>query len=234
MAKKFIDSELFNDSWFMSISKDAKIFWIYLITSCNHAGIIDLNEKLTKIQTGIKDLKKVKNELGKRLIKVKDKENYYFIPKYLKYQYPNFPNSNVKQQFSALKILEDFNLITKGLIRVSKDLAKYYVYDNDNVHDNGNGNGKPKKPEKPEIPLFNEFLAYAKEKLPEVSKEHLKLKYNAWLENDWKDGNDKPIKNWKSKLLHTLPHIKKEEGKKSDFYKEIEEATNDKKAKHKS
>jgi hypothetical protein len=36
----------------------------------------------------------------------------------------------------------------------------------------------------------------------------LKLKYDSWIANDWKNGNDKQIKNWKSSLLNTLPYIK--------------------------
>ena len=67
---------------------------------------------------------------------------------------------------------------------------------------------KEKVEEKVTIPDFDTFLNYAKENKPKVCKEHLKTKYNAWLENDWKNGYDKPIKNWKSTLLNTLPHLK--------------------------
>ena len=31
--------------------------------------------------------------------------------------------------------------------------------------------------------------------------------YNAWKLNDWKDGNDKPIKNWKVKAINQLRYI---------------------------
>ena len=41
----------------------------------------------------------------------------------------------------------------------------------------------------------------------------VELKYLSWVENGWKDGNDKPIKNWKSKLLNTIPHIKESASK---------------------
>jgi len=61
------------------------------------------------------------------------------------------------------------------------------------------------------VPAFDLFLSYAIENKPNVSKQALELKYKAWVVNGWKDGNDKAIKNWKTKLLNTLPHI--EEGK---------------------
>ena len=35
----------------------------------------------------------------------------------------------------------------------------------------------------------------------------MKLKYEAWVINDWKDGNGNPIKNWKVKLLNTIPYL---------------------------
>ena len=58
------------------------------------------------------------------------------------------------------------------------------------------------------IPDFSEFLKYALEKKPKVSQQDLKLKYDSWVTNDWKNGNDKKISNWRSALLNTLPFIK--------------------------
>jgi len=60
------------------------------------------------------------------------------------------------------------------------------------------------------IPSFSEFSAYAKEKEPKVNIKALKNKYDAWVVNGWKNGNDKPIKNWKSMLLQTLIYIHKD------------------------
>ena len=58
------------------------------------------------------------------------------------------------------------------------------------------------------IPTYNEFEEYACEKKPDVDLYTLRMKYESWVQNDWKDGNDNPIKNWKSKLLNTLPYLK--------------------------
>jgi hypothetical protein len=61
------------------------------------------------------------------------------------------------------------------------------------------------------IPEFSEFLAYAVSQVPNVIQQEVKLKYDSWVVNDWKDGNDKKIVNWKSKLNNTLPFLKKHE-----------------------
>jgi len=58
------------------------------------------------------------------------------------------------------------------------------------------------------IPTLKEFGEYAILKKPNVDKLDVKLKYDAWVENGWKDGYNDKIVNWKSKLLNTLPHIK--------------------------
>lgn len=72
-----------------------------------------------------------------------------------------------------------------------------------------------RKKEKKEIyiPEYSEFLQYSLKQIPNINQENLKLKYQSWIENEWKDGNDKQIVNWKSKLTNTLPYIGKIEVK---------------------
>jgi len=70
---------------------------------------------------------------------------------------------------------------------------------------------KEKEKEKNNIPVFSDFLEYGLSKQKDVDRDALKLKYESWIENGWKDGNDKIIKNWKAKLLNTLPYVKKNE-----------------------
>lgn len=135
MAKRFIDTGLFDDDWFMVLSSEAKLLWIYFITKCDHAGIIKINEKLCRVQTDINDLDTIIKELGNRLVTVS--EHLYFIPKFIEFQYPGFPKSKVRQQASVLVILEKYNLLDKLKLTVNKDLPKTYG--------NGNGNGEIKE-----------------------------------------------------------------------------------------
>lgn len=64
---------------------------------------------------------------------------------------------------------------------------------------------------KENIPSFEDFKNYAIEKSIKAKRQldesKLILKYDAWIENGWKDGNDKTIKNWKSKLNNTLQYL---------------------------
>jgi len=141
MAKRFIDTGLFDDPWFMDLSVTEKVLWVYCITKCDHAGILEMNEKLCQFQTGIKGIQAVIKGLGDRLVRVN--EQYYFIPKYLEYQYPSFPNSKVRQQDSAIKRLKEFKLFNEDTQTVIEGLVN--SYDNVSVTDNGSGNEKKKK-----------------------------------------------------------------------------------------
>jgi hypothetical protein len=76
--------------------------------------------------------------------------------------------------------------------------------------------GKEKEKEKEKYiyrPDFDEFLNYSLLQDPTICKVSLKRKYDAWVVNDWKDGNDRKITNWKSKLINTLPFIEKAKSK---------------------
>jgi len=57
------------------------------------------------------------------------------------------------------------------------------------------------------IPLFEEFKNYALENSPLIDISALELKYKSWIQNSWRDGNNKKIVNWKTKLLNTIPYL---------------------------
>jgi hypothetical protein len=66
-----------------------------------------------------------------------------------------------------------------------------------------------KKEKNIDIPALSDFIDYALLNDKLINVEAVKLKYKAWVENDWKDGNNKDIKNWKSKILNTMAYMPK-------------------------
>lgn len=135
MAKRFIDTDLFSDTWFMDLSIEGKILWVYCLTNCDHAGLIEWNKRLIKFQTGIDDLERVTEELGKSLIIVK--EHLLFLPKFFEYQYPNYPQKKFPAADSAIKLLMKHDLIDHLNITLTKDFIKSLS--------NGNGKSNGKK-----------------------------------------------------------------------------------------
>jgi hypothetical protein len=64
------------------------------------------------------------------------------------------------------------------------------------------------------IPTIEEFLEYVQTQLKEdypIKKFSAEMKYKSWIENGWKDGNNTKIKNWKSKILNTIPYLNNEQ-----------------------
>ena len=137
MSKRFIDTEIFEDPWFMDLSISGKVLWMYCITKCDHAGVLKWNERLIQFQTGIKNMGTVKEELGNRLRTVS--EDYVFIPKFFEFQYPNYPEKKFKAADSAIEILRKFNLIDDSTHTVKQELSNSYSISN------GIGNGTGKK-----------------------------------------------------------------------------------------
>ena len=77
-----------------------------------------------------------------------------------------------------------------------------------------NKNEKNEKNEKKiYIPDFSEFKKYVLENNPDIDIISLENKYKSWIVNDWKDGNNKKIQNWKSKILNTMPYLKQNANK---------------------
>lgn len=138
MAKRFIDTGLFDDNWFMDLSKDSKLLYLYVITKCSHAGLIELNDRLCKFQTGITNLKGAIKGLGNRLVTVN--EGFFFAPKFLFFQYPNFPNSKVFQQKTALEELTRLGLFKDGKLTPLEGFPNPYDNDSVDVDDSADDN----------------------------------------------------------------------------------------------
>jgi uncharacterized protein YdaU (DUF1376 family) len=94
-----------------------------------------------------------------------------------------------------------------------KNTSLTYVKHMENENENENENVIINR-NKSNIPTKEEFLEYATviykqlEKDFEPFKFPVLAKYTTWIDNGWKNGHNKPIKNWKNTLNNTIPHIK--------------------------
>lgn len=177
MAKRFIDTNIFRDEWFCGLSKESKLFFFYFITNCDHAGVLKLNKKLCELETGIKNISISVEELNNCLLTIKD--GLLWMPIFVKFQYPDFPKSNVHQQVGAIKILNSHGLDIeqiKSYLRVGKELTKTSLTLNeelDNSYVNDNDNVLVVVDEKKET--LHPIQKYIKESLINVSKLSIQL-----------------------------------------------------------
>jgi hypothetical protein len=106
----------------MDLSVAGKLLWIYCLTNCDHAGIIEWNKKLIRFQTDIEDLETVTEELGKSLVTVK--EHLKFIPKFFEYQYPNYPHKRFAAADGAVRVLLKYDLLSLINLTLTQDFIK--------------------------------------------------------------------------------------------------------------
>ena len=69
----------------------------------------------------------------------------------------------------------------------------------------------PEKNSKKDLPTIEEFLAYyhsdIEKEFPNLSFQ-VKAKYEAWRDNGWRDGFNKKIENWRSKIKNAVSFMK--------------------------
>lgn len=110
MAKRFTDNEKWKDTWFIDLPTKYKLFWIYILDECNHAGIWKVNFKVASFFIGehLED-SEVKRILKDRIIVLND--NYWYVKKFIKYQYKleiQELNPKNKLHLSVLKLLNEY------------------------------------------------------------------------------------------------------------------------------
>ena len=119
MAKRFLDTNLFRKRWIRELDTDMKLFWVYLLTDCDHAGIwdVDVERASFQLNVNLRDVEIIET-FNKKIVPFKRDKR--FVPKFIEYQYGEL-NDNIRPHQSVIKILEKYKL-HKGLINPLKTL----------------------------------------------------------------------------------------------------------------
>ena len=215
MAKRFTDTGKWSKPFLRGLDAPYKLLWIYILDECDHAGIWQVDIEVARVKLGVKVTLEdaLKNFEGK-VYSISDGEKW-FIPNFIEFQYGHLNPDNRAHQ-SVLKLLKSNNIDindlstlqgpNKGLTRGLQGAA---IAPMDMDKDKDKDKDKEKENAKNEIPTEVKFLEYAKDNTPDflLIQDALKLKYRSWVENNWRDGKDKAITNWKTKLLNTIPYL---------------------------
>ena len=127
MAKRFVETDIWKKKWYRCLPPKMKLFYFYMLTNCDHAGMYDVDLELAEFQTGMPVKQKDIDKHLKDHIEVV-KEDKWFIKKFPDFQYGEL-NPNVKAHASVIKILTKYNCLE----RVSNPLDS--VQDKDKVKD---------------------------------------------------------------------------------------------------
>jgi hypothetical protein len=208
MAKRFIDTNYYKSPFVRSLKGALKGLYTFIICDCDGAGIWVKDLPIASAYIGFEIKESDFNifiESGKA---IDLKNGKYFFPDFIEHQYPNGLQEKNPAHKNFINDLLKYSLLDENLkplqspFQGSKVMVKVVV--------------KVKEEVKP--PTLEEFLEYSKEKSGndfEALKKSLELKYASWVENGWKTGHDKKIKNWKATLLNTIQHLPKDQLKQS-------------------
>jgi len=110
MAKRFINTEIFEDAWFSDLPSKYKLFWIYILTRCNHAGVWQVNFKHACFNVGDHlEPSECERIFRERIVKIEDGK-YWFLPKFITFQYGTKLSPRNKVHIRVIEILEKYNL----------------------------------------------------------------------------------------------------------------------------
>ena len=117
-----------------------------------------------------------------------------------------------KNQYSSNIIaLSNFDkATTKALDKAMiKHSAKHGTKQDESI-DSINKQVNNEQVNKETIPLFSEFFEYVKtfEQYDIKYDYSIQAKYNSWADNNWRDGKNTYIENWKNKIRNTFPYLK--------------------------
>jgi hypothetical protein len=124
MAKRLTDSAKWNDNWFNELPPDVKLIWLYVLDTCDHAGVYKVSFKSIRFYTGTERSETEIIEYLKDRIYIADDK--WFIPKFITFQYKNFFTSKTPAIVSARELLISHNIIKPNdnvLPMVNKQLS---------------------------------------------------------------------------------------------------------------
>ena len=109
MAKKrFVDCDIWGKKWFRELPPKTKLFYFYMITKCDHAGMYDVDLELAAFQIGMPISSADINKILKHIKIVKDDK--YWIKGFVDFQYGELKDTN-NAHISVIKILNKYGIL---------------------------------------------------------------------------------------------------------------------------
>jgi hypothetical protein len=234
MAKRFTDSEKWDDPWFAELPLKYKLFWIYLLDECDHAGVWKVNFRKAQFMIGEPfEQSEVLRYISDRVLKID--ESYWLILKFVNFQYGSLNASNTA--VSARRILEKHGLtdfIEQNEVRVTEGLGKGSLTlkdkDKDKAMEMDKDEERPKQ-KTHERPTIDQCVQASQMKGFSAKQGEAYFHFrerDGWTTVRGKEGNRFPIENWTSDLVHCISkgYVDREaketnESANKSYYKEL-------------
>lgn len=181
MPKRFTATEKWDDPWFFKLSKNDKLFWVFILDRCSHAGVWQVNWEVVK--TYITGFTYNPEAFKGRIVEITSEK--WHIPKFIEFQYGTLNPLN-RAHASVISVLEK-----EG---ASKDLASPYLgakdkeQDKDMDKDKRGPRGDFVKPTPDEVGVYAKSIGFVLD-----GQEF----WDHYESNGWKVGRT-AMKNWKA------------------------------------
>lgn len=178
MAKRFTSTEIWGEDWFLDMPNDYKLYWYYVLSSCDHCGLFKVNSgsfcRLLGVKIDSKEALRFFNNGKDRILEVSS--SIWLINDFFVYQYGDKFNINNRVHASIEKAYKRYNIeltSIRGLKEYTYTLKdKDKDKDIDNTEEVKNNIESRKK-------IFYDSISKFKDSYP---KEVLREFYEYWIE----------------------------------------------------
>ena len=195
MPKRYTDTDKWKKIWFRKLKNDHKVFWMYLLDQCDHAGIWEVDFELASyFCNGIKE-SEIRDTFVKQYHEFDDGKRW-FIKDFIEFQYRGLDESN-RVHNSVINILKRHGLF-KGLIRPLYE-AKDIYKDKDQLKDKDKDKEKGKNSKKNQLKKIESELNILQAEFDTVD---VSIEFDKF--QDYLKANGKKYANYKSAFRNWL------------------------------
>lgn len=110
MAKRYTDTDKWKKSFIKSLPSEYKLFWLFILDECDHAGIWHMETDVAEMRLGVKlSLEKIRGLFKGKVVEF-DGGTKLFIPDFIEFQYGELKPEN-KVHKSVIDRLEKYQLM---------------------------------------------------------------------------------------------------------------------------
>lgn len=178
MSKRLADSEVWKKAWFYDLEPKYKLFWFYILSDCDAAGIWPVNFKLAE------NILKSKYEPAALLDKFKGQiivlngGNYWFVIDFIKFQYGYPLSENSPMRKKLVDLLRSKNLNIDTLYEKINTVSIEYIQFDNTVKDKDKDKDKDKEEKKEESSEIEKWKLSMQENYSQLFKMREPLTYD--------------------------------------------------------
>jgi len=128
MPKRFTSTELWIEDWFCEMPMEYKLYWYYMLSKCNHAGIFKVNTRMfNNINDCIINNKTAFDFFNSDKKRIREiNENVWLIEDFFYYQYGKSFNIKNRVHKSIYEVYNQYNIDLTSI----RGIVDFYIEDN--------------------------------------------------------------------------------------------------------